>query len=163
MATIRMNGIENPADRADGVPQSEEVRDAGIRSAESVSEASGNFEFAGVVALVKAQRVRNQRFVARREQSAHMNQSAKSTGGVGTATETEDEDIVGGFELRHEERVDVSDVVRKTVAEGEAPDLCPPLADDAEGISGAHGADAGVVVGDLLVVRAQGPVELYDV
>ena len=75
----------------------------------------------------------------------------------------EDEDLVGGFELRHQERVDVSDVVRKTVAEGEAPNLCPPLADNTEGVSGAHGADAGVVVGDLLILDGKSPVELYDV
>ena len=163
MAAVGMNGIENPADRADGVPQSEEVRDAGIGSAESVSETRGNFEFAGIVAFVKAESVWYQRFVARREQAAHPNQSAERAGGVGTATETENEDLVDGIELRHQERVDVSDVVGKSVAERQTPDFCPPLADHAESISGAHGADAGVVVGDLLVLGGEGPVELYDV
>src|SRR5580704_18100571 len=111
MATLRMNGVENPADRADRVPQSEKVRDARIRGAESLSKTCGNFEFAGVVAFIKAQCVRNQRFCARRKQAAHMNQSAKSPGCVGTATKAEDEDLVTGFELRHQKRIDVSDVV----------------------------------------------------
>lgn len=163
MAALGMNGIKNPADRADGVPQSEEVRDAGIGSAESVSETRGNFEFAGVVTFVKAESVWNQRFVARGEQAAHPNQSAEGAGGEGTSTETEDEDIVGGLKLRHQERIDVSDVVGKPVAEGEAPDFCPPLANYTEGISGAHGADAGVIVSDLLVMDGKSPVELYDV
>src|ERR1700683_5559707 len=152
MAALGMNGIKNPADRADGIPQSEEVRDAGIRGAEGVSEARGDFEFTGVIALVKAQSVGNQRFVTWREQAAHPNQSAERAGGEGTATETEYEDLVGRFELRHQKRIDVSDVVGKPVSEREAPDSCPPFADYAQGISSSHGADAGVVVGDLLVL-----------
>ena len=121
--------------------------------AESCSETVGNLELAGIVALVKSQSVRNQRLITRREQPAHMQQSAECASGVSAATKAEDEDMVAGIELSHQERINVGDVVGEAIAEGQTPHFRPPLSSGTQGISCPHRSDTGVIVGGLLVLR----------
>src|SRR5437667_3728906 len=156
-----MNGIKNPSHRANRVPQSQKIWCAG--NAESIFETGGNLEFAGIVALVKSQGIRYQRLIPWREQSTHLQKSAERTSSVSATTEAEDEDLGVGFELFHQERIDVRDVVGKAIAEGQAPHSSPPLSQRAEGISRPHRADARVIVGDLLFLCWQRPVEFYNI
>src|SRR5712692_181374 len=92
-----------------------------------------------------------------------MQQSAERASGVGAATEAKDEDTVARVELSHQERINVSDVVREAVTERQPPHLCPPLSHRAQSIPSPHRSDAGVIVGGLLVLRGQRPIELYNV
>src|SRR5258708_4627737 len=136
MAAFRIDGIENPADRTDCVPQSEEIGRAG--ETESSSKTCGNLKLARVVALVKSDGVGNQRFISRREQPEHVQQSTKRPSGISAPTKTEDEDLVIGLILSHQEGIHVGDVIGKTIPESQPPYLGPPLSDCAQRISGSH-------------------------
>ncbi len=92
-----------------------------------------------------------------------MQQSTECASGVSAATKAEDENLVAGVELPHQERINVGDVVGEAIAECESSRSCPPLSDRAQGTSRPHRSNAGVIVGGLLVFLGQRPIELYDV
>ena len=81
-----------------------------------------------------------------------MQEPAEGASRKSTATKTEDEDLVAGVILSHQERINVRDVVREAIAEGQAPHLSPPLSNGSESVSCPHRPDTGVIVGDLLIL-----------
>src|SRR5882762_10251168 len=71
--------------------------------------------------------------------------------------------MVARVELSHQERINVGDVIGEAVAERQSSHLCPPFSNRTQGISRPHGSDARVIVGGLLVLIGQCPIELYYV
>src|ERR1700722_6560029 len=58
---FRVDRIENPSDRADRIPQPEEMRRA--RHAERAFKTPGDFELAWIVALIESHDVWNERLI----------------------------------------------------------------------------------------------------
>ncbi len=98
--------------------------------------------------------------VAATEEAVAVEKAGKGAGGVGSAGEAEDIDLVAVVVDLHQVAVGVEDVGLESGTEGETFDH-GPVARDAPGNRGvAHGADTWMVVGDLVSCDLEGGVEL---
>src|SRR5437660_5968868 len=104
-----------------------------------------------VISLEQADRVRNQSFISWTKQPKHFNEPAESACGIGSAAESEDENLVTGFKGPHEVLICVGNVFRYAIAECQAPDPGPGFSSRRKGIFRAHGSDSRMVVRDLSV------------
>src|SRR5882757_3342027 len=98
---------------------------------------------------VEPENVGDQLFVAMFEQTVDMEEAPDSSGSVGAATETDQVDVIAGYVGIHQVAVGIPDVVEQAFAEGKTFYLRPPLGEASFLVGRSHGADAGVVVGNL--------------
>ena len=112
---------------------------------------------------VEAENIWNQLFVAGFEQSIYVQQAADCARRIGAAAETKEEDSVSVFVRIHQISVGVAHVVQQSRAAGEAHQLRPPFFKKAMGVRRSHGADTGVVIGNLLRTDRKSVVQLDDV
>src|SRR5437870_6101349 len=130
-----MDGAVDPAHRADGVPDSHEVRLALAR--ERLFEIRCDRKI-NALALNHPDGVRDQAFVAFGKEPDNMKHATKCTGGVGPAAEAKDVQTVARFERPHQELVCVCDVIRNAIAEREANHAGPPFAYPSERVPRAQ-------------------------
>src|SRR6185437_13665964 len=104
-------------------------------------------------------------FVATVEKTVAVKQAGERAGSVGSAGEAEKIDLIAFFVDLHEVAIGIQDVFFEAGAEGEAFDDGPLTIDPEAGAGIAHGADTGVIVGDLpgFVVEIETGVDLQDV
>ena len=112
---------------------------------------------------VEAQDVRDELFVAGFEQAEDVQQAADGARRVGPAAEAKQEDVVAILVVVHQIAIGIADVIHQSRAEGHALKLRPPLRDAVVGVGRPQGADARVVVGNLLRPDVQRVVELHNV
>src|SRR6185437_16388523 len=84
--------------------------------------------------------------VAAPEKTVAVEETSDGSGGVGSAREAEEIDLVAFVIDLHEVAVGVEDVVFEAGTEGEALDDGPLALEPITGAGVAHGSDAGVIV-----------------